>query len=292
MSAGMTVTNTGILAIASKVVAEGSRDAVGRGRRQSLRAPEDKLRRVERLYRSAVPFETLEVSKGGAVMHRTTVLMITALTVGGLVSCSEDEQTSSTTQDQATVAVEDETTAIADATEEGSTPMAVDDGDMEVVDSAGVRYAVLVTPEDPNPEESVGGCIPAADAGKTNIRFGLLVGHTATSAAYRGTVAVPHMEFRLNLNDNGRSVDPQATTFDSARYTDIEARSDGQCDEMNSIGPDGVPSDVTILVGEILAFPLTAGPTSDPPPEGVVLYVRFFDSADGDVSDLAVRYDP
>jgi hypothetical protein len=38
------------------------------------------------------------------------VLMITALMVGGLVSCSEDEQTSSTTQDQTTVAVEDETT--------------------------------------------------------------------------------------------------------------------------------------------------------------------------------------
>jgi hypothetical protein len=36
--------------------------------------------------------------------------MITALMVGGLVSCSEDEQTSSTTQDQTTVAVEDETT--------------------------------------------------------------------------------------------------------------------------------------------------------------------------------------
>jgi len=43
-------------------------------------------------------------------MCRTTVLMITALMVGGLVSCSEDEQTSSTTQDQTTVAVEDEST--------------------------------------------------------------------------------------------------------------------------------------------------------------------------------------
>jgi hypothetical protein len=38
--------------------------------------------------------------------------MVTALMVGSLVSCSEDEQTSSTTQDQTTVAVEDETTTI------------------------------------------------------------------------------------------------------------------------------------------------------------------------------------
>ena len=43
-------------------------------------------------------------------MHRPVVLMITALMVGGLVSCSEDEQTSPTTQDQTTAAVEDETT--------------------------------------------------------------------------------------------------------------------------------------------------------------------------------------
>ena len=43
-------------------------------------------------------------------MRRPVVLMITALMVGGLVSCSEDEQTSSTIQDQTTVAVEDETT--------------------------------------------------------------------------------------------------------------------------------------------------------------------------------------
>jgi hypothetical protein len=218
--------------------------------------------------------------------------MITALMVGGLVSCSEEEQTSSTTLDQTTVALEDEMTTTADATEDGSTPTAVDDGVMEVVDGAGVRYAMVVTPVDPSPEESVGGCIPAAEAGQTNIRFGVLVGISPTSAADRGTVAIPHVEFRLNLNDDGRSVDPKATDFDSARYTDVEVRADGQCDDMNSIGPDRVPSDVTILVGQPLAFPLTAGPTSDPPPEGVVLYVRFFDSADGDVSDLAVRYDP
>lgn len=43
-------------------------------------------------------------------MRRTTVLMITALMVGGLVSCSDDEQTSFTTQDQTTVAADDETT--------------------------------------------------------------------------------------------------------------------------------------------------------------------------------------
>ena len=36
--------------------------------------------------------------------------MITALMVGGFVSCSDDEQTSSTTQDQTTVSVEDDTT--------------------------------------------------------------------------------------------------------------------------------------------------------------------------------------
>ena len=74
-------------------------------------------------------------------------------------------------------------------------------------------------------------------------------------------MAVPHVEFRLNLNDDGRSVDPKATNFDSARYTDVEVRADGQCDDMNSIGPDRVPSDVTILVGQPIAFPLTAGPT-------------------------------
>jgi hypothetical protein len=210
--------------------------------------------------------------------------MITALTVGGLVSCSEDEQTSSTTQDQTTVAVEDETTTTADATEEGSV--------MEVVDDAGVRYAVIVTPVDPNPEESYGGCIPAAGAGQTNIRFGVLVGPSPTSAADRRTVAIPHVEFRLNLNDDGRSVDPKATTFDSARYTDVEARADGQCDDMNSIRPGRVPSTDSIGVGTPIGLPLTAGPTSDPPPEGIVLYVRFFASADGDVSDLAVRYDP
>ena len=218
-------------------------------------------------------------------MRRPAVLMITALMVGGLVSCSEDEQTSSTTQDQTTVAVEDETTTTAAATEEGSV--------MEVVDDAGVRYAVIVTPVDPSPDESVGGCIPAADAGQTNIRFGVLVGLSPTSAADRGTVAIPHVEFRLNLNDDGRSVDPKATNFDSARYTDVEVRADGQCDDMNSIGPGRVPWGAdSIGVGSPIGLPLAAGPTDDPPPEGIVLYVRFFASADGDVSDLAVRYDP
>jgi hypothetical protein len=221
-------------------------------------------------------------------MRRSWWLVIVMLITGGAVACSDSEGGTSNEVPPSPVTVR----STADATEESSTPMAVDDGVMEVVDDAGVRYAVVVTSEDPNPEESDWGCIPAADAGQTNIRFGVLVGNSATSAAYRGSVAVPHMEFRLNLNDDGRSVDPNATTFDSTRYTDVEARADGQCGDMNSIGPDRVPSDVTILVGQPLAFPLTAGPTSDPPPQGIVLYVRFFTSADGDVSDLAVRYDP
>jgi hypothetical protein len=98
------------------------------------------------------------------------------------------------------------------------------------------------------------------------------------------------VEFRLNLNDDGRSVDQNATTFDSARYTDVEARWDGQCEDMNSIGPS-LPS-AAILVGSPLGFGLAAGPTDDPPPEGIVLFVRLFTSADGDGTDLAVRYDP
>jgi hypothetical protein len=47
--------------------------------------------------------------------------MITALMVGGLVSCSEDEQTSSTTQEQTTVAVEDETTTTSTVDQDTST---------------------------------------------------------------------------------------------------------------------------------------------------------------------------
>jgi hypothetical protein len=99
------------------------------------------------------------------------------------------------------------------------------------------------------------------------------------------------MEFRLNLNNDGQSIDPRATTFDTARYAEVEARPDGQCAEMNAIGPDLVSWVDSIEVGSPILIPLTAGPTDDPPPEGIVLYVRLF-SADGDVSDLAVRYDP
>jgi hypothetical protein len=217
-------------------------------------------------------------------MRRTTALMITALTVAGFVSCSEDEQTSSTTQDQTTVAA-------ALANEQGSTPMAVDDGVLQTIDDAGVPYTVIVTPMDPSSQESNAGCIPAADAGQTNIRFGALVGPYPTSEEDRRTIAIPHMEFRLNLNDDGRSIDPTATTFDTARYTDVEARPDGQCDDMNTTGPDLVPWVDSIEVGSPIAIPLTAGPTNDPPPEGIVLYVRVF-PADGDVTDMAVGYDP
>ena len=41
--------------------------------------------------------------------------------------------------------------------------MAVDDGVIQAVDDAGVPYTVIVTPEDPSPEESNAGCVPAAD---------------------------------------------------------------------------------------------------------------------------------
>lgn len=44
-------------------------------------------------------------------MHRPAVLRMTALMMGGLVSCSGDEQASSTIQDETTVVVEDDTTA-------------------------------------------------------------------------------------------------------------------------------------------------------------------------------------
>ena len=43
-------------------------------------------------------------------MYRSVVLMIAALTVGGLVSCSNDDESSSTTSDETTAAVVDETT--------------------------------------------------------------------------------------------------------------------------------------------------------------------------------------
>jgi hypothetical protein len=215
--------------------------------------------------------------------------MVTALMVGGLVSCSEDEQTSSTPQDQTTVVVEGDVTTTAN--EQGSTSLAEDEGVIQAVDDAGVPYTVIVTPMDPSPEESNAGCIPAAAAGQTNIRFGALVGPSPTSEEDRRTMAIPHMEFRLNLNDDGRSIDPKATTFDTARYTGVEARPDGQCDDMNAIRPDLVPWVDSIEVGSPILIPLTAGPTDDPPPEGIVLYVRLF-PADGDVTDMAVRYDP
>ncbi len=43
-------------------------------------------------------------------MRRSVVWMVTALMVGGLVSCSDDDQSSSTTEEQITVAVGDVTT--------------------------------------------------------------------------------------------------------------------------------------------------------------------------------------
>jgi hypothetical protein len=54
--------------------------------------------------------------------------MITALMVGGLVSCADGEQASSTTQDQTTVAAKDETTTTStDETSATTSPLVVTD---------------------------------------------------------------------------------------------------------------------------------------------------------------------
>lgn len=58
--------------------------------------------------------------RGGSAMRWTMVLMATALMVGGVVSCSDDEQTSSITQDQTTLAAEDETTTTSTDVESAS----------------------------------------------------------------------------------------------------------------------------------------------------------------------------
>jgi hypothetical protein len=101
-------------------------------------------------------------------MRPTAVLMITALLVGGLVSCSEDEQTSPTTQDQTTVAVEDETTttsAVDQATSPTSLPATstVTVTVTNVEDAVGYDLAgVLYKGDGTGPNENVVGGFGAA----------------------------------------------------------------------------------------------------------------------------------
>lgn len=73
-------------------------------------------------------------------MHRPVVLMITALMVGGLVSCSDDDDSSSTTEEQTTAAVEDETTiTTTEADQSTASDSPPDSGSVTV--TADVRFA-------------------------------------------------------------------------------------------------------------------------------------------------------
>jgi hypothetical protein len=97
---------------------------------------------VEWLYRFAVSVGTLEVSERRSAMHRPVVLMITALMLGGLVSCSDDYDSSSTTEVQTSVAVEDEatTTTATEEDDESTTSDAPQDNGLVTV-TPDVRFA-------------------------------------------------------------------------------------------------------------------------------------------------------
>lgn len=136
----------------------------------------------------------------------------------------------------------------------------------------GSAYRMTVRPETEFLSvTSPSGCIQAAAAGTTNLRFTVLIENRTPTAA-----PVPEVEFAANLTKSG-SVEPSLRTFAKAsrRIEVVPLATARTCDEAARLGPTGRDP---IPPGASVMFTGTLAGVATPVGDGLALLVRYVEA--------------